>query len=413
MKNIKFKYWYIGSIFIILLVLNLVNSIVTDNKDTSTVLIIGSIFLFVFNIIVAILMSNDLKNVMKKIVAKKDGDNEENSLKPGKSYSKDITDILEQLSDDTKELHNENNSSSVHDKIEALYNSTISLSEYETKIMDAINSVYESNSEISMAVEGQSEDTQQCSNAIISIGEEISDIRDLTASLSTATENMVDKNASAMENINKVNNINKKTNTNIDTIEKTVSNIYNSVKEITKVLQILNGISSQTNLLSLNASIEAARAGESGKGFAVVASEIRSLAEQSKKFTKEIEAIILNLQSQADESEEDIKNIKDTLLTQNDLIETTHQDMYATRASIEELKEIVLLLTDNLSDLSEDKNNIVSNIANLVALSEENCALLEQNNEKLSEVSGNVNLFGEECSELAEKSADLIMDSAN
>lgn len=63
-------------------------------------------------------------------------------------------------------------------------------------------------------------------------------------------------------------------------------------KEIIGIIEVITGISAQTNILALNASIEAARAGDAGKGFAVVASEIQQLSEQTKAAVENIGIII-------------------------------------------------------------------------------------------------------------------------
>ncbi|WP_310566785.1 methyl-accepting chemotaxis protein [Hydrogenophaga sp.] len=81
-------------------------------------------------------------------------------------------------------------------------------------------------------------------------------------------------------------------NTAMTTIVSAMDDIHRSSHRISEIIQVIEGISFQTNILALNAAVEAARAGAQGRGFAVVAAEVRSLAQHTSSAAKEIKQLI-------------------------------------------------------------------------------------------------------------------------
>lgn len=255
------------------------------------------------------------------------------------------------------------------------------------EISKAVEDVAEGSTGMAASISKINENLLEMSNETKDINESVNEIRNQTTAVQDSSKIMNDKIKSMQDSSHKMDE-------GISAISKRIETVNTTVDKVSNIVSVIEEISSETNLLSLNASIEAARAGDAGKGFAVVAQEIRVLSDNTNTELENIKQIISSLveecrycvQASGTIVEDNAKQ-KEEIKAVLDEFGSLDEQIQKTAEKADEIEELVTAMIELNDDITKSSNSLTDVSAANAAATEEMNANIEELNAMMHGVS--------------------------
>lgn len=310
-------------------------------------------------------------------------------------FSQDI--ITYGIKDDIADISN--NINSVRNKlvnmIEEINNGANISFEACDSIRNDIGTINKNGKELIDTLSETKNSVSTSNSHIMDISATVEELTARSEEVSSSIISLAAKNTDCVESIKQGVSIIDELSYSIKNIDNSLQNVIDTNKtvressySISKMLDIIQDIASETDLLALNATIEAARVGEQGKGFYVIANNIKKLADHSKQSVHEISEIVYKIASDVESltvgvdsaSKITDKAIRDTNKTCTDLIkmvdelDLVNKDLNSMSETISEIANGVDGISNSVSDIAKISGCIVSESESL-----ENIVIEQQN----------------------------------
>lgn len=297
--------------------------------------------------------------------------------------------------------------SNIKNEAGSLSEFALSFTETFEEVGESVNDMNNAVTEIAQSSTEQANETQNVNISVEDMGTVIGKVQGKTDELNESAKTMIEYNNDVENTITELVAMGGKVGEAIDNVARKVEATNESVNDIQSAADSITQITTQTNLLSLNASIEAARAGEAGRGFAVVAGEIRSLADQSGESAKHIKEVLETLMENSHESMRVMEDMTSVMNELNDKLEGTHEIFEKLNAEVGVVNSGISSISENSVEMTGMKGDIVTSVSTLAAGSEENAALTQQASATMQMIGEAIKKCTDATGELKEMSASL------
>ncbi len=228
-----------------------------------------------------------------------------------------------------------------------------------------------------------------------------SSLDETSASLANITSN-ISKNT---QNIVKMANYSKEVTVSVNKGQAlanqtviSMDEINTKVEAISEAITIIDQISFQTNILSLNAAVEAATAGEAGKGFAVVAQEVRNLAGKSAEAAKEIKLLVTSASKKAYSGRDIAKEMINGYSTLNENISKTLELIQDVEGASKEQENAIIQVNGAVASLDKVTHQNATEATNINTLAKKATLLAT----KLTDISKNTKFIPETINQICD-----------
>ena len=251
------------------------------------------------------------------------------------------------------------------------------------------------------------ESTQHMSHLAQNIERIVRHAQEMEESIKLAQQLSINSN-------NTVNNLLEKatqTKAITDTIVESTKQLSTNTNEIRKASEAIESISQQTNLLALNATIEAARAGEAGRGFSVVAEEINKLAEQSQQAVAIINKTSQIIHKNLEVSSANASQAYEIVNEQTQAVNAANESFRDIHARMNEFLALISELSDFIEQMNKLKNNTLTAIVSISAISQETAAATEEvsaSAEEQTSLAAQVNSLAVQLNEITDRLLNAI-----